>query len=132
MNFLIKTCMALIVPLLSIALTSAGELEDIMALKKTANKQLITLKSTGIGHMHPEIIAKEKEIEKLQNQIDDLRASSQEIVILIKGASSIYLEGHQKYGKSKTALPELLLSGWEIRNIISAGDEKAYVWLTRE
>jgi len=118
--------------LLTIKPIAAGELEDIVTLKNKAQEQLITLKSTGVGHKHPEILAKEKEIRKLEHQIENLESSFEEVVILIKGTSSYYLKGHQKFGKSETALTQLLLNNWKIQNIVSAGDEKAYVWLTRK
>ena len=111
---------------------SSGELGDLTNLKNTASKDLITLKSSGIGHKHPEIIAKEQEIHKLQIKIENLRSSSQQVVVMLKGTSSFYLKGHAKFNKSETALPELLLNNWRIESMMSVGDEKAYVWLTRE
>jgi len=132
MNFSKKVPFFICLIILTTQYLSSGELEDLTNLKNTASKNLLALKSSGIGHRHPEIIAKEKEIDKLQIKIENLRNSSQQVVILIKGTSSLYLEGHQKFNKSKTALPELLLNNWKIQNIVPAGDEKAYVWLSRE
>ncbi|MGJ8657097.1 MAG: hypothetical protein ACSHX6_11660 [Akkermansiaceae bacterium] len=111
---------------------SAGELEDLIELKKTALQELVALQATGIGEQHPQIAAKEKQIVELEEKITDCKETHEEMVILLKGTSSLHLQGHAKFGKTEKALPTLLLQGWKIKTLIPAGEDKAYVWLIRE
>ncbi len=110
----------------------AGELEDFIELKKTAIKELVNLKASGKGERHPEVLTKVQLITELENKISTCKESHEEIIILLKGTSSFYLKGHSKFGKTDTALPTLLLTGWKIKTMTPAGEDKAYVLLTRE
>lgn len=133
MTYLLKTLATLtLVHFISLSKSTASELEELHKLKNSASKQLITLKSKGFGLQHPEIMAKANEIDLIEDKIEEYKISFQEIVVLLNGKASQHLQGHQKFGTTDTALPELLLNGWRIKNMISIGDQKAYVCLTRE
>lgn len=128
-----KLCAAIITfCLYSSSQLIAGELENLIELKKTALQELVALEATGIGEQHPQIVAKEKQILEIEDKIITCKDSHEEIVILLEGSSSVYMNGHPKFEKSENALPTLLLSGWKIKSVIPAGDKQAYVWLTRE
>ena len=110
----------------------AGDLENFIELKKTALQELLALKAAGIGKQHPQIIAKENQIIEIEEKISTCKESHEDMVIFLKGTASIHMKAHPKFKKTEHALPTLLLQGWKIKTIIPAGDDKAYIWLTRE
>ena len=111
---------------------SAGELEDLIELKQLTNKELTDLKATGLGKQHRKIIVKEEQISIIKDKIIALKETKEEIIILLNGFSSLHMKGNVKFAKTETALPTLQLQGWKIKTIIPTGEDKAYVWLTRE
>jgi len=131
--FINKLCVAIIAS--STLITSqlfAGDLEDLLELKKNSIQELAKLKTIGKGEKHPQVIAKEKLIIEIEDKINNCKESHEELIILLKGTTSLHMKGHSMFQKTEHALPTLLLQGWKIKNMVPAGEQQAYVWLTRE
>ena len=124
----------------------AGKLEALSKLQVKTSVALNTLKASGLGDSHPKMLELTRTMAVLDLEIENTKDLHQEIIILIDGTKSNYLEGHARHGKTDSALTELLNAGWKIEQIIQAEshhkaakitvDNKlknaAFVWLSFE
>ena len=146
MTKIITSLLTSIFILSSVISSNAGRLDDLKNLRNKNAQALENLKASGLGHAHPKIKQLQNTLAKLDLDIENTKELQQEIVVLIEGTKSKYLEGHTRHGKTDKALTELLNAGWKIEKIIPAGTTKempknqqeanllkaAYVWLSHE
>lgn len=137
---------SLLLLIASPSIAKSGKIDELEKLRVSTTFTLDKLKASGLGLSHPKIKQLEAALKKLSIEIENTKELHQEIVILLEGTKSHFLEGHVRHGKTDKAMTELLNAGWKIHKIISAGTTKdlpknqeqanllkaAYAWLTYE
>jgi hypothetical protein len=78
----------------------AGELNELIDLKKAAHIELAALKATGIGKRHPQIVVEEEQLIEIEGIISTSKDSHEETVILLQETHSIHMQGHPMFGKT--------------------------------
>ena len=139
-------CRIFILTLCFIPVSIAGEnLDDLKNQKFKLENSKQEMLGKGLGNSHPRLIAVEKTLAQLEEQIANAQENLQEVIIMLDGTKSHFMAGHPRHGKTEKAISELLLDGWKIHKIIATGTKEqkvedkpkaashaAYVWLRLE
>ena len=143
MTYVIKYLVSISLLITSAISTQAVEIESVRLKHAILTNSAAQLEADGLGTSHYKVRAINKRLTYLDEVIKNHK-NNREILILLEGTESEYMLGHERHGKTKSALSELLKAGWKIKNIVPAGTTKtvkgntkeekseqvAYVWLT--